>query len=1131
MKSLQRVRGRNGSLELSRTASQLLTVPFPPPCLPPSVIPRFPFDGTALAQLLKARQSSMRIPRSLSVLLFLILTVVVEAEPQAPQSNRQGATIYVSKLGDNSDGRSWSTAFTTIEAGLAAVPDASGGHRILVRPDTYMESMLSPKFMGAAGAYNELVGDVDGRFGSGTKGDVVLDSSDPKMGFKSYDWYGPFRSNQEGWSEAHTDPTFSAIIWDRWILRNLYVTGGDAGLFWDMTNQIKPFTIIVEDCVGIGRAFGGGVASCLSRPEEPITFRRCHLWALDWWGDTAGAYVRVENESIPDQPDILFEECVMASPQCALKGGNFGFKTFMRIKLDRCRLVALNFSQPQGTPIDGAIQSVEHGKYVHVDLEDTTVMGYKVFGVRVNKETANEIGYTTTGDVKAYVQFQQEVPKGFHRITQWPIDVFSSIAPPSPKRTEMLPASSELIRKDLCEISPVIWDNRLVHMECIRPGSGGSIEDYYLIIKDASSGEELSRFAIGHGLACAHVHDGVFYAFASRWENGTWNDVTMFKSSNLKDWTQKIVVEQENESLFNSSVCQGPDGFVIAYESNDPTYPAFTTKFARSNDLESWTKIPEAGFGTNRYTACPCIRYVAPYYYMLYLENRSPRHYYETYVTRSKDLISWELSSANPVIRPAELDDGINASDPDIVEYEGKTWLYYSVGDQLTWMNIKRKVLPMSEKEFFEQFYSRPGVRDQGTFAGDTAKGEADARAKRFNDAKFGIFIHWGLYALHGKNDKGAYVSWAMEQEGIPVPEYEKYADQFNPTKFDAAEWMKLFKETGARYVTFTSKHHEGFCLFDSALTDYDSVDAAAKRDIVGELFEAARGAGLDLSLYYSLLDWHDPDFKNDLPRYIDEYMFPQIRELCTKYGPIGGIWFDGEWDFPAATWRASDLVGMIRDLQPAALVNDRVGKGERGFTALSDFYTREQPVEIDVAADFEKGRIPPWEACMTMGEAWGFKRGDTNLLSGPEIIRTLVDVAGRGGNFLLNVGPTPEGEIPPYQAERLVEIGKWMEKNGESIYGTEGFTTRAGLGVPATRKGSRLYLHFPNPPSAEVNLSHLGVKILKAWFLEDGTEVSFDPESNTVRVPAQLPNPVVTTVVVELGGEVEPVYTGESAR
>jgi hypothetical protein len=353
--------------------------------------------------------------------------------PIPPDAARTGVTIYVSKLGDNSDGSSWATAFTTVQAGLDAVPDDRGGHTVVIRPDTYMEAMLAPSHKGAAGSYNLLVGDVDGRYGSGTTGRVVIDASDPQKGFKSYDWYGTIRAYKQGWSPEHTEPSFSAIVWDRWTLRNLYVTGGDGGFMFDCVDKVEPFTVIVEDCFSAGRAFGGGACSCLSRSDEPIVFRRCKLWSLDWWGDTAAAYVRIENETMPAEPEIFFEDCTMVSPQCALKGGNFGFTTFSHVKVTRCRLITLNFSQPQGTPGDGVIQSVEHGKYLHVDLEDCTLMGYKVFGVRVNKETANEIQYTTKGAVQAYVHYQQDMPEGFHRLGHWPVNVFDDVSPIMPE--------------------------------------------------------------------------------------------------------------------------------------------------------------------------------------------------------------------------------------------------------------------------------------------------------------------------------------------------------------------------------------------------------------------------------------------------------------------------------------------------------------------------------------------------------------------------------------------------------------------------------------------------------------------------------------------------------------------------
>jgi len=615
--------------------------------------------------------------------------------------------IYVSKLGNHSDGSSWQNAFTTIQAALEAIPDANGGYQIIVRPDTYLEANLSPAFKGAKNAYNYLIGDFDGRRGSGTTGHVILDSGDPNLkGFKSYDWWGPIRATQQGWSKEHVDPTFSACIWDRWELRHLYVTGGDGGLFWDGTNQVQPFTIRVEDCVSIGRAFGGGVASVLSRPDEPIIFKNCTLWALDWWGDTAGAYVRVENETMTDFPNVFFENCTMVSPQCAVKAGNFGFTTYSHIKLNRCRLIALNFSQPQGTPIDGIIQSVEHGKYLHIDLEDCTLMGYKVFGVRVAKETVNEIQYTTKGCVQAYIQFQQEIPAGIHRLAYWPTEVFGALAPPAPVSNEIRFSEKKFVRRDMCEVTPLIWQGKLRLLECHRPASGGTPQDYFLTLTDVATDQELARFAEGYSLASAFVHQDALYVFASRFEKNNWNDVTRFKSTDLKKWQQKRIIQQKNEHLFNSTVCAGPDRFVMAYESNDPAYPAFTTKFAYSTDLETWHKIPEAIFGKDRYTACPCLRFVNGYYYLLYLEHRKPGHYFETYVARSRDLLAWEISSANPVLRATDLDEGINASDPDIIEWEGKTLLYFAVGDQLTWMNIKRVTYDLSLPEYFEQWFN-----------------------------------------------------------------------------------------------------------------------------------------------------------------------------------------------------------------------------------------------------------------------------------------------------------------------------------------------------------------------------------------------------------------------------------------
>lgn len=619
----------------------------------------------------------------------------------------------MSRLGDDSDGSTWARAFRTIQGALAAVPEG-GGHRVVIRPDTYFEANLFPSSKGAPGAYNELVGDTDNRLGSGTTGRVIIDSGDASKGFKSYDWWGPIRAYKRGWSAEHKEETFSAIGWDRWRLRNLYFTGGDGGVFFDLVDRAEPFTVVVEDCVSIGRAFGGGAANILSRPDEPTLFRRCTLWCLDWWGDAAGAYVRAEHPAMPATPDVTFEDCVLAGPDNALQAGNPGYEGFTRVRLKDCRLVTFNFSQPAGKPGTGVIHSTIEGRFLHVDLEDSVLMGCRIFGAG-----KGEVSYAVRGDVQAYVQFQQDVPAGMLRLGHWPVEVFQGILPPSPpppklaSRLQLEPATLG----DFCEVSPFVWRDRLALLKCHRPASGGSTNDYFLTVEDVETGRRLARFAEGYSLASAFAHDGRLYVFASRFAPGGWNDVTVFHSADLERWESRVTIRQESEQLFNSSVCAAPEGFVMAYESNDSRWPAFTIKFATSTNLLDWVKQPDAVFGKDRYAACPALRHADGWYYLLYLEHRQPRWFFETYLARSRDLRAWELSKANPILSPGE-GDGVNASDPDLVEFGDRTYVYYSVGDQRTWSKLRRAVFAGTLGAFFKNAFSSGAVPDPANQAG-----------------------------------------------------------------------------------------------------------------------------------------------------------------------------------------------------------------------------------------------------------------------------------------------------------------------------------------------------------------------------------------------------------------------------
>ncbi len=375
-----------------------------------------------------------------------------------------------------------------------------------------------------------------------------------------------------------------------------------------------------------------------------------------------------------------------------------------------------------------------------------------------------------------------------------------------------------------------------------------------------------------------------------------------------------------------------------------------------------------------------------------------------------------------------------------------------------------------------------------------------------FTQARFGMFIHWGIYSILGRGE------WVMHHQKIPVKEYEKLQSQFNPTRFDAAKWVKLAKMAGMKYMTFTSKHHDGFCMFDSALTTYTSMHAPCKRDFVAELTRECQRQGLGIFYYYSLLDWHHPDYKTNLPKYV-EYAHGQIRELCTKYGRISGIWFDGGWEHSAEEWRSAELIAMIRKLQPHALVNNRARLD-------GDFITPEQRIPRARAAALGK----PFECCFTINRSWGYNARDRNFKSAAQLVQMLATIVGLGGNLLLNVGPLPTGEIPEEQAFRLRQVGEWMAKYGESIYGCDAGPFPKTPWGSCTSKGNKLYLHLFQWPGLEMTINGLKTRVKKAYCLKGRSEVRFRQSADTLRLrlPEIAPDLLDTVVVLELAGPAE---------
>ncbi len=416
-----------------------------------------------------------------------------------------------------------------------------------------------------------------------------------------------------------------------------------------------------------------------------------------------------------------------------------------------------------------------------------------------------------------------------------------------------------------------------------------------------------------------------------------------------------------------------------------------------------------------------------------------------------------------------------------------------------------------------------------------------DARTRWFREAKFGMFIHWGPYAVIGRHE------WARHIFQIPQAEYDKYARRFNPVNYDPNAWVDLAKNAGARYIVITSKHHDGFSIYRSRVSDYDMEITPYPGDPLKMLANACRWKGMRLGYYHSIMDWHHPDYRprrawespnpnegGNLLRYI-EFMKAQIRELLTEYGPVAVMWFDGEWEHTLSkTNKEMEIYNFIRSLSPNTLINDRLFERRPGNPA--DFGTPEQYVPA-TGIRGPDGKPILWEACVTINnDSWGYNKYETEFKTTRDLIRMLIEIVSKGGNLLLNVGPMPDGRIQDEFVTRLNAIGAWMKVNSESIYATTASPFRV---LPffgrATVKGNKLYLHvFQWPASGELFVPGVKNLVHSAYLLAEPAKklkVRRDNRDVYVSLPPEPPDEVASVVVLVLDGSpaVEPyVITGD---
>jgi alpha-L-fucosidase len=403
-----------------------------------------------------------------------------------------------------------------------------------------------------------------------------------------------------------------------------------------------------------------------------------------------------------------------------------------------------------------------------------------------------------------------------------------------------------------------------------------------------------------------------------------------------------------------------------------------------------------------------------------------------------------------------------------------------------------------------------------------------------FQDAKYGMFLHWGVYAVMGGGGDLGIAEWIMDKKEIPIAAYENLPNYFNPSEFDPEEWVSIVKDAGMKYITITSKHHDGFAMYDSEISDWDIVERTSYgKDVLKLLKEECDKQGIKLFFYYSQLDWHHPDYfprgrtgqkytgrpeSGNWDNYI-QYMNTQLSELLSNYGDIGGIWFDGMWDQWNADWQLDETYALIHKLQPGTLIGSNHHKAP--FPG-EDFQMFERDLPGENTMGFNQtsaiSRLPI-EMCETMNGSWGYSIKDRRFKSTRQLIQTMVKAAGYGANFLLNNGPLPNGKLQAENIDTLKVIGNWLSKYGESYYGTRKGPVPPREWGATTQKGNTVYVHIMDLRDDAVFLPNFTEKISSVTLFDDGSKLKFsqDKFGSVINVPFEVRKEIDTIVVVKL--------------